>query len=649
MPSEDRIQSSNLTAFMAAAGREWGMRLPDYDAVYRWSINSPHQFWKSLWDFIGIVAERRGDVIVDNPGSMLQARFFPGARLSFAENLLRRRNHSLAVIFRREDGLRKTLTCRALYDLVSRVAQALAAMGVKSGDRVVSVLPNIPEALVCMLATNSIGAIWSSCSPDFGVKGIIDRLGQVGPKVLFAPDGYLYNGKAYETLSIVKQLEQLLPALEHVVLLPYLRPERPPRLLPKAVPFEDFIGPYASRDIEFARLPFDHPGFILYTSGTTGAPKCILHGAGRVLIQLLKEHWLHWDVKPGDRFYYYTTTGWNMWYTLVTALAPGAVAVMYDGSPFYPERDAIFDLADEEQITILGTSPKYLEEIRKDGLAPLRTHTLDSLKAILSTGAPLSADSFDYVYENIKRDVMLSSLSGGTEIMTTFANGNPIGAVWQGELQVRTLGMKTEIFDEDGRSVVGQKGELVCTAPFPSQPLRFWNDPGNRRYHETYFSRFPNVWCHGDYAEVTEHGGMIIYGRSDAVLNPGGIRIGTAEIYRPVEALEEVADALVVGQDWNHDVRVVLFVKLSDGIVLDDALTEKIRQAVRRYATPRHVPAKIIQVADIPYTINGKKVEVAVRDVIHGRSVKNSGSLANPEVLELFRNLPELNADDSAT
>ena len=640
-PPKERIAEATITAFMRTVEGEWDISVPDYAALYEWSIEKPEQFWKSLWNFVDIIAETPGDTVIENPGDLLDARFFPGARLNFAENLLRHRDDSPAIIFWCEDRYRRTVTGRQLYDLTSRIVQGMRDLGVEEGDRVGAILPNMPETLACMLAANSLGAIWSSCSPDLGARGAIDRLGQIDLKLLFGTDGYYYNGRPHDTLERLQDIQRQLPTLERIVLIPFLDGE-PPSSPAGTTVFEDFIAPYRPTEIPFARLPFDQPAFILYTSGTTGVPKCILHGAGRVLLQLFKEHWLHFDVKPGDGFYYFTTAGWNMWYTLATALGPGGTVLMYDGSPFYPKKDTIFDFADATKMAVLGTSPKYLDMIKRAGLSPIDTHALSSLQTILSTGSPLSPEGFDFVYAKIKRNVRLSSISGGTEIMTTFANGNPIGPVWQGELQVRSLGMKVEVYDHDGNPLRQGKGELVCTAPFPSLPLRFWNDPGERRYHETYFSRFSGVWCHNDFVELTEHDGLIILGRSDTVLNPGGIRLGTAEIYRPLEGLEEVLDCLVVGQDWNGDVRVVLFVKLRDGLALDDALVERIKARIREYATPRHVPGKVIQVADIPYTANGKKVELAVGNIIHGREVENTSSLANPEALDLFYDLPEL-------
>lgn len=640
-PSEQQIAEANMTTFMRASERAWGISLDDYAGLYEWSITKPEQFWQSLWTYLDVIGERPDDTIIKDRDSMIDARFFPAARLSFAENILRTRDDYPAIIFRGEDGSRREVTRRSLYDQVSRLAQALRGLGIAEGDRVAAILPNIPETLACMLAANSIGAIWTSCSLDFGVHGVRDRLGQVDAKLLFAVDRYSYKGKVHDTSSSLRELRRHLHSLEHVVMVP-VTGEEPPRRAADTISLADFIEPYEARKIDFVRFPFEQPAFILYTSGTTGLPKCIVHRSGGVLLQLLKEHALHFDTKPGDRFFYFTTTGWNMWYTLVGALGAGATVMMYEGSPFYPGIDVLFEFIEAEMITAFGTSPKYLESLSKQNARPREARDLTSLKTILSTGAPLSPDSFDYVYREIKQDVRLSSISGGTEIMTTFANGNPIGPVWRGELQVRTLGMQVEIYDDEGQSIRRQKGELVCTAPFPSMPLGFWNDPGDARYHQTYFSRFPRVWCHGDFAELTAHGGMIIYGRSDATLNPGGIRIGTAEIYRPAEEFEEIADSLVVGQEWENDLRVVLFVKLRDGIELDDALRERIKRHIREFASPRHVPAKIIQVADIPYTVNGKKVELAVRNIIHGQPVKSTGSIVNPDALSAFEDLPEL-------
>ncbi|MGI9382043.1 MAG: acetoacetate--CoA ligase [Methyloligellaceae bacterium] len=642
-PSQADIRGSNLTAFMAAAGRAWDLDLASYGDVYDWSVSRPEQFWALVWDFAGIISDGKGEPVVENGDDMAAARFFPNARLSFAENLLRRRDDAPAIIFRREDGVRRVLSHGEMYDLVSRLIPALRRLGVGEGDRVGAVIPNMPEALAFMLAANALGAIWSSCSPDFGTRGVVDRLGQINPKVIIAVDGYFYNGRHHSVSQRLGEICGALEGLEHVVLVPYADQTSDFAGPPEVTWLDDLIREHSPEPIRFQRFAFDQPAFILYTSGTTGLPKCILHAAGRTLIKLFEEQWLQFDVRSGDVFYYFTTTGWNMWYTLVTALGPGGTVLMYDGSPFHPKPDIMFDVTDEEGIAHFGAAQKYLEQVRKAGLRPKASHDLSTLKTILSTGSPLPSDAFDYVYGAIKSDVRLSSISGGTEMVATLANGNPIGPVWRGELQARTLGMKAEVFDVEARPVRGEKGELVCTAPFPSRPLGFWNDPGDERYHRTYFSKFPNVWWHGDFAELTEHDGMIIYGRSDATLNPGGVRIGTSEIYRPVEQLDEVVDSLVVGQDWHGDVRVVLFVQLHAGRRLDDALAKQIEESVRSYATSRHVPSKIVQVDEIPYTINGKKVEMAVANLINGRAVKNEGSIANPQALDLFRELTQLN------
>lgn len=636
------IESANITAFMRVAEERWDLKLSGYQALHAWSVERPEQFWHSVWDFTDIVAETRGSVVVDSPDDVLNTRFFPEARLCFAENLLRRRDGTPAVIFWSEDGQRRKVTFGELYDLVSRISQGLRGLGVAEGDRVAAVLPALPEALACMLAVNSIGAVWSSCSPDFGVQGVVDRIGQMEPKVLIGADHYPYKGQRYDTLGRIREICDALPTLENVILVPYRSGEEPEIPMANARSLNDFIEPYTAGEISFSRLPFDHPAFVLYTSGTTGAPKPILHAAGRSLLKLFVEQWLHFDVKPGDRFYYFTTTGWNMWYTLITALGPGATILMYDGSPFHPGQDIIFDLADAEKMTVFGTSPRYLDTIRKAGLRPRKTHDLSSVKSVISTGAPLSQDVFDYVYNHVKKDIRLSSISGGTELMATLASSNPIGPVWRGELQAPTLGMNTDVYGDDGKFVSGEKGELVCKPPIISRPLRFLNDPGDERYHETYFSRFPNVWYHGDFAKWTDHRGLIIYGRSDATLNPGGIRIGTAEIYRPLEEMDEVEDSLVTGQDWKGDTRVILFVKLRDGLTLNAGIKKRINQKIRTYASPRHVPEKIFQVVDIPYTRNGKKVELAVKNIIHNRPVDNLGSVVNPEALKQFENLKNL-------
>ncbi len=641
-PSGERVQQSNLRSFMQAVANAWQLTLTDYPDLYRWSVNEPERFWRTLWSFADVMAEQQGEIILKDGDKMPGARWFPEARLNFAQNLLRRRDDAQAIVFWGEQQVRRSLTHAELYAHVSRLAQALRALGVEAGDRVAGFMPNMPETVIAMLATASLGAIWSSCSPDFGVRGVLDRFGQIGPKVLFSADGYYYNGKAHDCLEKLQDILAELPTLRQLVIVPYTRQQPALEALPGARMLADFIAPYSPGDIEFAQLPFAHPLYILYSSGTTGVPKCIIHGAGGTLLQHLKEHLLHTDVKPGDRVFYFTTCGWMMWNWLVSALAAEATLLLYDGSPFCPDGNVLFDYADAEAMTVFGTSAKFIDAINKADLEPRRTHRLTTLKSMLSTGSPLVPESFDFVYQKVKPDIQLSSISGGTDIISCFALGNPVLPVWRGELQCRGLGMRVEVWDDDGRPVRGEKGELVCTAPFPSMPVGFWNDPDGANYRAAYFERFPNVWCHGDYVELTEHDGIVIYGRSDAVLNPGGVRIGTAEIYRQVEQLPEVVEALVIGQDWDNDVRVVLFVRLREGLELDEELAKRIKTQIRKNTTPRHVPAKLIQVADIPRTKSGKIVELAVRNVVHGRSVKNREALANPEALDLYKDLSDL-------
>ena len=643
-PGPDRIASSNLARFIGALKPRWGVQPGSCDELHRWSVAEPEKFWLSVWEECGVVAETRGERVVADRDKLPGARFFPDARLNFAENILRRRDDGTAMVFWGEDKVRRRLSHRELYDLVSRLQQALAAAGVGEGDRVAGFLPNMPETIAAMLAAASLGAIWSSCSPDFGIRGVMDRFGQIEPKVLFCADGYFYNGKAHDSLERARGIAAELPKLERLVVIPYVAAQ--PSLAgfdKRATGLSDFIGPYRPRDLAYKRLPFNHPLYIMYSSGTTGMPKCIVHGAGGTLLKHLQEHQHNCDIKPGDVVFYFTTCGWMMWNWLVSCLASGASILLYDGAPTYPSANILFDLADAEGMTHFGTSARFLDSLLKLGLRPKDTHKLATVRTILSTGSPLAPASFDYVYANIKTDVCLSSISGGTDIIGCFVGGNPMLPVWRGEIQSLALGMDVQVFDDRGKPVpVGEKGELVCTNSFPSMPLGFWNDPGDQKYREAYFARFPNVWRHGDWVEITPHGGMVIYGRSDAVLNPGGVRIGTAEIYRQVEQIPDILESMVIGQDWQNDVRVVLFVRLKDGLRLDDALAARIRRQIRDNATPRHVPAKIIQVADIPRTINGKLVELAVRNVIHGRPVKNRDALANPQALELYRDLPEL-------
>ncbi len=644
-PSNQRIAAANLTAFMRSATRRWNAEFANFEALHRWSVTQPEQFWTTLWDVAGVIGHRGGRVLAD-ANKMPGAKWFSDARLNFAENLLRgyatEHDTADALVFWGEDKVKGRASHAELYQAVAQTAWALRDMGVAKGDRVAAYLPNVPAAVVAMLATASIGAIFSSASPDFGVQGVLDRFGQIAPKVLFACDGYFYNGKAIDCLGKVAEIAARMPSLERVVIVPYAG-GGDMAALKQGVSLADFLAPFArEKEIRFERLPFDHPLYIMYSSGTTGVPKCIVHSAGGTLLQHLKEHRLHSDVKPGDRLFYFTTCGWMMWNWLVSGLASGATLLLYDGSPFVGRGNILFDYAEAEGMTHFGTSAKFIDAIAKINLAPAKTHKLDRLRAIFSTGSPLAPEAFGYVYDNIKRDVQLASISGGTDIISCFVLGNPVAPVWRGEIQCRGLGMAVGVLDEAGRPVRKTKGELVCLKPFPSMPIGFWNDPDGKKYRAAYFEKYPNVWCHGDFMEETAHGGYIIYGRSDATLNPGGVRIGTAEIYRQVEKLHEVLESLVIGQDWEKDTRVVLFVKLREGLTLDGALAKRIKDVIRENTTPRHVPAKILQVGDIPRTKSNKIVELAVRNIVHGEPVKNVEALANPEALEYFRNRAEL-------
>jgi acetoacetyl-CoA synthetase len=641
-PSPARIAAANLTRFADELGRRHGVAARDYDGLHRWSVEHRDEFWSMVWDFCGAIGEKGGRLLL-NGDAMPGARFFPDARLNFAENLLRRRDEADAIVFWGEDKVKRRLSFAELHARVSRLAQALAADGVEPGDRVAGYLPNMPETVIAMLAATSLGAIWSSCSPDFGVKGVLDRFGQIEPKVLVMAEGYYYNGKTLDCLEKGREILKDLPTVRRVVVVPYTREAPPLAGLPHAAMLDDYLAPHRAGEIAYRRLPFDHPLYIMYSSGTTGVPKCIVHGVGGTLVQHLKEHRLQSDVKRDDRVFYFTTCGWMMWNWLVSALASEATLLLYDGSPFHPSGDILFDFADAERMTLFGTSAKYIDACAKAGLEPKRTHRLGSVRTMTSTGSPLAPESFDYVYRAIKDDISLASISGGTDIVSCFVLGNPIGPVWRGEIQCAGLGMAVDVYGDAGTPApVGEKAELVCTKPFPSMPIGFFNDPDGVRYRSAYFARFPGIWHHGDYAAKTEHGGFVIYGRSDAVLNPGGVRIGTAEIYRQVEQIPEVLEALVIGQDWEGDVRVVLFVKLREGARLDEAMQNRIRTQIRQNASPRHVPAKIVEVADIPRTKSGKIVELAVRDIVHGRPVKNVEALANPEALDLYRERPEL-------
>jgi len=642
IPSPERAAASHMAAFMKLVRERHDAKIPDYAALHAWSVTNLEAFWLAVWDYGGVIGERKGPVLVDRD-RMPGARFFPDARLNFAENLLRHRHGSDALVFRGEEKVRRRLTAGELYDEVSRMQQALAAAGVEAGDRVAAFMPNMPETIVAMLAAASLGATFTSCSPDFGVQGVLDRFGQVEPRVLVCCDGYYYNGKSVETLARIAEIVKQLPTVKRIVVVPYISQKPAVDAVANAVPWDDFLAPHEAGPIAFRRMPFNHPLYILYSSGTTGVPKCIVHGAGGVLLQHLKEHLLHCDVKEGDRLFYFTTCGWMMWNWLVSGLAAGAALLLYDGSPFAGRGNVLFDFAAEEGMTQFGTSAKFIDSAAKAGLDPMRTHELPALRTMLSTGSPLAPEGFDYVYAHVKQDLCLSSISGGTDLVACFACGCPTLPVWRGEIQCRALGMDVAVFDDEGHALPpGEKGELVCTAPFPTMPLGFWNDPDGAKYRAAYYEKYPNVWRHGDWSELTAHGGMVIYGRSDAVLNPGGVRIGTAEIYRQVEKLEEVVESIVIGQDWERDVRVVLFVRLREGLTLDEALVRRIKQTIRENTTPRHVPAVILQVPDIPRTKSNKIVELAVRAVVHGQPVRNAEALANPEALEHFRGRKEL-------
>jgi len=640
-PSEERVKQTNMYRFLQTVNEKFGKNFTDYPSLYDWSVENIPDFWATTWDFVDIKAETPYDEVVEDLDKMPGAKWFPGARLNFAENLLRFRDDQIAIIFVGEGQEPVRTTYRELYDKVSRLAKSLKALGVKPKDRVVGFMPNMTETMIAMMAATSIGATWSSCSPDFGIKGVMDRFGQIEPKVIFTADGYYYNGKQFDSLERISNVVKQLPSLEKIVVVSYTRQKPDISFLPNAEHFKDFLAEEAG-EIEFEYLPFDHPVYIMYSSGTTGLPKCMVQGPG-VLLNHKKELILHTDLKREDTIFYFTTCGWMMWNWLTSALSVGATLLLYDGSPFYPKPGILWEIAEREGISIFGTSAKYLAALEKEGVKPGKEYKLDRLKAVLSTGSPLSIESFEYVYRDIKEDLQLSSISGGTDLNGCFALGNPIGPVYAGELQCRGLGMAVQVFDEMGHPIYDKKGELVCTRPFPSMPLYFWNDPNGEKYHNAYFTVYPNIWHHGDYAEIkSDTGGMIIYGRSDATLNPGGVRIGTAEIYRQVETIDEILDSLVVGQNWDNDVRVILFVKLREGVELTEELKKKIKKTIRENATPRHVPAKIIAVDDIPYTISGKKVELAVKKVIHGEPVVNRDALANPESLDLYKDLKEL-------
>ncbi|MDR6952797.1 acetoacetyl-CoA synthetase [Ancylobacter sp. 3268] len=642
-PSEERVARTAVVAFIRAVNQRHGTALASYRDLHAWSIAEPAAFWEAVWELGEVIGERSGPALVDGD-RMPGAAFFPEAKLNYAENLLRPRDPaSLAMVFRGEDKVERRVSFGELTALVSRLQQAMKAAGVGMGDRVAATMPNLPETIAIMLAATSLGAIFSSCSPDFGERGILDRFSQIAPKLYFAVDGYWYSGKR---VSIGDKLRAVVPHLDSAVktvIVPYLgESEEVAAGLPNGASLDAFLGDFAAAPLRFEPVPFNHPVFILFSSGTTGVPKCIVHGGGGTLLQHIKEHRLHCDLHPGDRLFYFTTCGWMMWNWLVSGLASGLTLCLFDGSPFAPKPSVLFDYAEQEGFALFGTSAKYIDSLRKEGLRPVDTHDLSKLKALTSTGSPLAPADFAYVYEAIKPDLHLASISGGTDIVSCFVLGDPTSPVYRGEIQAPGLGMAVEVWSDDGKPVTGERGELVCTRPFPCMPVMFWNDPEGAKYHAAYFERFDNVWCHGDFAEWTAHGGIIIHGRSDATLNPQGVRIGTAEIYAQAEQVPEILEALAIGQEWDNDVRVVLFVRLKAGAALDVELEKRIKTQIRVGASPRHVPAKIVAVTDIPRTRSGKITELAVREVVHGRPVKNTEALANPEALDLYRNLPEL-------
>jgi acetoacetyl-CoA synthetase len=636
-PGKDRLQNSAMFRFMTEQGFD------SYEDLYQWSITNLADYWEAQCRFSDVKFSKPALSTFEQPGDMTTAKWFSGAELSFPEHLLRYSGSRAAIIFRGENGDRSEISFDELKDQVAAAAAGLRSAGVVKGDRVAAFLPNCPEAIIAMLGATSIGAIWSSCSPDFGINGVVDRFGQIAPKVLICADGYFYNGKRFDSLQAVHGVLEKISSIEKTIVVPFTGDAVELNDVANAVMWQDFVEEGA--ELDCVPMEFDHPLYIMYSSGTTGVPKCIVHGVGGTLLQHLKEYMLHCDIGPEDRLFFFTTCGWMMWNWLVSGLASGATIVLFDGSPFYDDGRVLWKMAEEEKLTVFGSGAKYMSSLEKAGVRPADEFDLNSLKSVLTTGSPLAPESFDFIYDAIAPDIQLASISGGTDIISCFAGGNPLFPVRRGELQCLALGMAVEIYTDEGESVIGQNGELVCTKAFPSMPVCFWQDEGDKKYHAAYFEKFPGIWAHGDYAEITAHGGMVIHGRSDAVLNPGGVRIGTAEIYRQVERLDEVLESIAIGQNWEDDVRVVLFVVLREGVTLDDALKAKIRKMIRDNTTPRHVPAKIISVAEIPRTISGKIVEIAVRSVVHGETVKNTDALANPQALEYFRDLPELAAE----
>ncbi len=640
-PTEERKKKTNIYRFMQTVNSKFGQDFTEYGPLHQWSVDNIADFWSTMWDFADIKFSEPYTEVIDEL-KMPGAKWFQGARLNFAENLLRYRDDHPAIIFKGEVLDPVTITYAELYDEVARLAKSLKAAGVTVGDRVVGFMPNMPQTIMAMLAATSLGATWSSCSPDFGIKGVLDRFGQIKPKILFTANGYSYKGKSIDSLERIRNILDQIDSIEKVVVVPYTEQEADISNIAQAVHYKDFISHDKDCLLEFEQLPFDHPLYIMYSSGTTGLPKCMVQGSGGILINHLKELILHADLKREDKIFYFTTCGWMMWNWLTSSLAVGATVILFDGQPFYPDAGVLWKLAQDVKMTIFGTSAAYIGGVKDSGLKPGKEYDLSPLKAVLSTGSPLSIENFEFVYDEVKKDLQLSSIAGGTDLNGCFAGGNPMGPVYAGELQCRGLGMDVHAFDSNGKPVINQQGELVCVSPFPSMPIYFWDDPDGQKYHKAYFDVYPGIWRHGDFIEITETGGVVFSGRSDATLNPGGVRIGTADIYRIIDNIDEIADSVVVGQDWNDDVRVLLFVKMAEGSELTDELKKRISSLIRTNATPRHVPAKIIAVADIPYTLNMKKVELAVKKVIQNEAVLNKDALINPEALDCYQNLPEL-------
>ena len=641
-PSAERIKKTNMFRFMNFINETYNQNFNEYRPLYKWSVENIPEFWAAFWKFADIVHSKPYDQVIDDVTKMPGAHWFPGAQLNFAENLLRYRDDQIALIFKGEAQASTRMTYAQLYDEVARLAGSLRDLGIQPGDRVVGFMPNMPESIIAMLAATSIGATWSSCSPDFGIKGVLDRFGQIKPRILFTANGYSFKGKKLDSLERISNILEQLPSIEKVVVVPYTEQEADISRIPNAVHYKDFRSSASGLEIEFEQLPFEHPLYIMYSSGTTGLPKCMLQSAGGILVHHLKELMLHSDLKRQDTIFYFTTCGWMMWNWLTSSLAVGATLVLFDGNPFHPHPGALWEMAQDEKVTVFGTSAGYISALQSAGIKPAKTYDLKPLRAVLSTGSPLSIEGFEFIYNEVKKDLQLASIGGGTDLNGCFALGNPMEPVYAGELQSRGLAMDVRAFDETGSELFDTQGELVCCKPFPSMPIYFWDDPDGSKYHSAYFDVYPGIWRHGDFVTVTARGGVVMLGRSDATLNPGGVRIGTAEIYRLLEQMEEIDDSVVVGQDWKNDIRVILFVKLAEGIELTDELMNKIKQTIRTNASPRHVPAKIISVPAVPYTLNMKKVELAVKKVIQGQEVLNQDALSNPEALDYYADIKEL-------